>query len=1858
MKQCKQCSADGAADHGKHGGDCQDRRPASVTNGGVPATTAATATSTTTATMASPLKTQQPTAAGSGAPKSSTREVKSEGKSSSAAARSSKAPQSALHHHHHHPAAHPYGHHPLMLGGAAGPGGKVANKLASAAGVDSLSALHLLPAHLRDMFLAAHLLRGYYQPAGPLISPHLLPQHPPHLSQHGGGPLSGSKSSGAESESPLQGPPQPPASTTADSTDSDVLLTGGDLAPRGPGPYGGHHRYGPAAGPPPAAQLYPRPLQMHCPPTYLPANYYASPYGQPPPPPPPPPHDMYYAHAYPPHYYPKFPPQYYPTRRQYYPGPPGPPGPEHLYEQPPPSSAPVAPPPPPPAGAQLVPAGPQGPQHLDHYPYAYPGYGSPGPGSGGQCYTRNLQHPPPYLDAHYTTNCPCPMQCPKNVNAGSLIGIKASKGPVATTNNNNNNTNKNNHIVQSQTSTAEPLSSSSYPASSSSSASPAPIDLHAPIASPMAETVPQAPAAHAPPQHTYPHHHQPLQRPPPVEHHPPAPPHHTVPYHLHHPRHGGGLPPVVVVTTAPEVTPPAAHQPTKVTSGSGAETSLQHPVMTTAPSNGSGGGGGSDHLHPAQMCYKAEQLIKPETAPTTLMPDPMHYGDPYLHHYHHPLGYYHHPKLADLKDDLHGQLPPAPPGSQYTMARLEPIDLHVSPPRGPAGLGEKAMQPASLVELEADGKLDALHGSLLPPTTVVKREMEDFKLVSLAGDAGATTLKEEAMCKKEDFEERGLAMTPELLPLLDDRPLVIKKDCDDEKDNVGGVATTVTVEGTFLQPTHRIQHHPLHHHPHHHVHLASHHHHSASTNLLHHPARHHHLHPQHYGGSMQLVQQPPAAATLRPEQASTEMADTKLPIAPRDCKSDLAELVLTTESSMASEVPPPPSPATTTSSTSVICISSDTSGYAVGHHPRDISSDSSISFSDSVNPSMDGEPASPGSGAFPASTVKRRALLVPCKKSTTKQSPPNSYKNLIKRTNGDHPDEGGEFREDESLVPVELSDDDDDDDDEEDEDEEDEQDDEEEDVEKVETAEQARQAARMRAKRGRLASKIAICKKIAKMVVPGGRRNCPSSASLSSGSASGNGSRKLLLLTQPHHSRWAFKNPSPPASRRLVKRVHRVFRTSIESLRKLPPRLGGGLVPTARRQRFVRKLRLSKSPARSVSNGASDTQTASSVERASEVTVLPLNTSVTEVDQAQLPVAVNNPFDSSPEPTVDGAKDSITTEPVKSPLSNVDRTIDLVAKGYFSEPEILPTDLQKSAHSRSWLKKVKQQQQQEGRSHSEQSRGSKRDRDRSSDSAGTKKTKKGAAAAATTPSTENCTVVEKKTKSKSKTPKSAGDGLLNETDQLQPDASQRKTKNKSSRKESKKESKKAKKKRKLQDGSGDDRNKEQLVVGEPIAVEGGLDSAYQRATSTPIRTHGVDDTEVDDQHGAGPCDESVAGCPLDQSSVIDDRETDFDDAATMLVEDDVASVDTSVLITRHNNNNNISTITDKNNPADEQLVVLPAHPLQAIIADGKEGSELEPPEGMEPFLDDPMEDPEDVLQLQAGVTHQQQQQLSLPPPPPPAMMQPQMSTDRPMPMQTDYIDDYEYYDEEDELPPKRATSRTIKRKRTRPKPSKKFSTKKRHRRPSAHRYEVEEFIVPRRCSNIPRWSNGWTWEGQPFQGKVFLNSDDAPVLRTCYPAMRHSEGDIIRPRDCVLLRAGNKRSELPYVAKVAYLWENPEDGEMMMSLLWYYRPEHTEQGRQRADGPDEVFASRHKDHNSVACIEDKCYVLTFSEYCRFRRQMKGFEENVEEQPSIVPPPVQRRENPRLPPPVVSPELVMYCQRVYEFRLKRLLKTTS
>lgn len=65
--------------------------------------------------------------------------------------------------------------------------------------------------------------------------------------------------------------------------------------------------------------------------------------------------------------------------------------------------------------------------------------------------------------------------------------------------------------------------------------------------------------------------------------------------------------------------------------------------------------------------------------------------------------------------------------------------------------------------------------------------------------------------------------------------------------------------------------------------------------------------------------------------------------------------------------------------------------------------------------------------------------------------------------------------------------------------------------------------------------------------------------------------------------------------------------------------------------------------------------------------------------------------------------------------------------------------------------------------------------------------------------------------------------------------------------------------------------------------------------------------------------------------------------------------------------------------------------------------------------------------------------------------------------------------------------------------------------------------------------------------------------------MRHKEGDEIRPRDCVLLRAGNKKTDLPYVAKVASLWENPEDGNYQSIFTILIVPQFTFFSNRRND---------------------------------------------------------------------------------------------
>ncbi|KAM9202760.1 bromo adjacent homology domain-containing 1 protein isoform 2-T3 [Dugong dugon] len=210
------------------------------------------------------------------------------------------------------------------------------------------------------------------------------------------------------------------------------------------------------------------------------------------------------------------------------------------------------------------------------------------------------------------------------------------------------------------------------------------------------------------------------------------------------------------------------------------------------------------------------------------------------------------------------------------------------------------------------------------------------------------------------------------------------------------------------------------------------------------------------------------------------------------------------------------------------------------------------------------------------------------------------------------------------------------------------------------------------------------------------------------------------------------------------------------------------------------------------------------------------------------------------------------------------------------------------------------------------------------------------------------------------------------------------------------------------------------------------------------------------------------------------------------------------------------------------------------------------------------------------------------------------------------------------------------------------------RRPSHPKQPRVQRPRPRRRRR--RRTNGWVPVGAACEKAVYVLDEPEPAIRKSYQAVeRH--GEMIRVRDTVLLKSGPRKTSTPYVAKISALWENPESGELMMSLLWYYRPEHLQGGRSPSMHQNEVFASRHQDQNSVACIEEKCYVLTFAEYCRFCAMAKRRGEGLpSRKTALVPPSVDYSTPPhRTVPEDTDPELVFLCRHVYDFRHGRILK---
>ncbi|RDD44982.1 Bromo adjacent homology domain-containing 1 protein [Trichoplax sp. H2] len=135
----------------------------------------------------------------------------------------------------------------------------------------------------------------------------------------------------------------------------------------------------------------------------------------------------------------------------------------------------------------------------------------------------------------------------------------------------------------------------------------------------------------------------------------------------------------------------------------------------------------------------------------------------------------------------------------------------------------------------------------------------------------------------------------------------------------------------------------------------------------------------------------------------------------------------------------------------------------------------------------------------------------------------------------------------------------------------------------------------------------------------------------------------------------------------------------------------------------------------------------------------------------------------------------------------------------------------------------------------------------------------------------------------------------------------------------------------------------------------------------------------------------------------------------------------------------------------------------------------------------------------------------------------------------------------------------------------------------------------------------WIGIGKP----VTIASLNGSHCKRYYTSMRNLEENLlISVKDNVLLQSGPRKIDLPYIGRVLSIWENTESDDIMITVLWYYRPEQTEIGRLNGyHGEKELLSSRHQDDNSANCIIDKCYVLTFSEYCRFHAKRRLYNEN-------------------------------------------------
>ncbi|OQV18117.1 putative Bromo adjacent-like proteiny domain-containing 1 protein [Hypsibius exemplaris] len=177
----------------------------------------------------------------------------------------------------------------------------------------------------------------------------------------------------------------------------------------------------------------------------------------------------------------------------------------------------------------------------------------------------------------------------------------------------------------------------------------------------------------------------------------------------------------------------------------------------------------------------------------------------------------------------------------------------------------------------------------------------------------------------------------------------------------------------------------------------------------------------------------------------------------------------------------------------------------------------------------------------------------------------------------------------------------------------------------------------------------------------------------------------------------------------------------------------------------------------------------------------------------------------------------------------------------------------------------------------------------------------------------------------------------------------------------------------------------------------------------------------------------------------------------------------------------------------------------------------------------------------------------------------------------------------------------------------------------------------------------WAWRGKSFRKTVYSKVEKRNMERTCYHAIRHEEGEVIKVGDCVLLRA--PKGQEPHVGKVAAFWAD-ERGDMMMTIFWFWRPEEVEESIRPPHGAMEVFVSSLRDENFVSCIDEKCFVLTAHQYARFMTISKYDDVLYRRPRRPFVPQINSPINDLLPEAEIDPAIVYFADKGFDGKSNR------